>query len=52
LKESEENIAKLSNVMENLQTAVADFRLSRGEEKINDPAIEPEILVPEINSSV
>ena len=53
LKESEENIAKLSNVMGNLQAAVADFRLNRAEEKINDLAIEPEILIsPEINSSI
>lgn len=52
LKESEENIAKLANVMENLQTAVADFRLSRAEEQIKDIAIEPEILFStEINSS-
>ena len=50
LKESEENIIKLANVIENLQTAVADYRLSRAEEKPKDTAIEPEISIPlEIN---
>ncbi len=51
LKESEENIGKLAIVMENLQTATADFKLSRTEEKISlNTAIEPEVLLPlEIN---
>lgn len=47
LKESEENIVKLASVMENLQTAVADFRLGRAEEKVTAAAAaEREILFP------
>jgi hypothetical protein len=38
--------------MENLQTAVADFRVNRAEEKFTGTAVEPEILLSlEINPS-
>lgn len=53
LKESEENINKLAVVMENLQTAVADFRVNRTEENIDGvaAAVEPEILLSlEVNT--
>lgn len=46
LKESEENIGKLAVVIENLQTAAADFKFSRTEEKNTIAAgIEPEALL-------
>ncbi len=46
LKQSEENIGKLAIVMENLQTATADFKLSRTAENITvTTEIESEILL-------
>lgn len=44
LKESEESIAKLAAVMENLQSASADFRLARAEEKVTGAPLEPKAL--------
>ena len=54
LRESEENIVKLANVTENLQTAVADFKLNRLQEKITGIGeTELEISLPlEISPSV
>lgn len=51
LKKSREDIIKAANLMENLQTAVGDYRLSRSDENVKDLSIEPEIISStEINS--